>query len=308
MILARTLSPLLPGVLAALFLIAGGLLAAKEARSDGYRLAPYKDELFGYPRILDSSYGGDFLTIQYIKARDLYQRDAVPMKRVKRRYLSLATRKSERDYTLREGKVTVKFIGVGKVSGGAKAIVIFVHGQNGTRFLGANDNMFGGNFNRIKNLMLRNEGAYLSPRVSDFRARGAAEIALVMKTMAERSPGAPVFVACGSMGGAICWRLIQNRRTAQLLGGILLLGSTYDVKFLKNAAAIGRRVPVYLGHGGDDKVFNWKGQARFFKRLRQIAPGYPVRMVLFDTGSHGTPIRMTDWREIINWMLAVNGR
>ncbi len=308
MILARTFSFLLPATLTALFLTAGGLLQAKEARPDDYRLAPYKDELFGYPRILGSSYGGDFLKIQYIKARDLYQRDMVPMKRVKRRYLSLATRRSERDYTLREGKITVRFIGVGKVSGNAKAIVIFVHGQNGTRFLGANDNMFGGNFNRIKNLMLRNEGAYLSPRVSDFRARGAAEIALVMKTMAERSPGAPVFVACGSMGGAICWRLIQNRRTARLLGGILLLGSTYDVKFLKNAAAIGRRIPIYLGHGGDDKVFNWKGQARFFRKLRQIAPGYPVRMVLFDTGSHGTPIRMTDWREIINWMLVVDGQ
>jgi pimeloyl-ACP methyl ester carboxylesterase len=289
-----------------LFLAPGAGAWGQGSKTGGYRLAPFKDGLFGYPRILRSAYGGDFLKVQYIKARDLYQRDAVPMKRVKRRYLSLETRRSERDYTLREGRITVRFIGTGKISGGARAIVIFVHGQNGTRFLGSNDNMFGGNFNRIKNLMLRNEGAYLSPKVSNFRARGAAEIALVMKTMAERSPGAPIFLACGSMGGAICWRIIQNRRTARLLGGILLLGSTYDVKFLKNAAAIGRRIPVYLGHGGDDKVFDWRGQARFFKRLRKIAPGYPVRMVLFDTGSHGTPIRMTDWREIINWMLVVN--
>jgi len=308
MIWTKTLSVMLRGALGALLLISGASLPAQEAKSESYRLAPFKDALFGYPRVLRSAYGGDFLKIQYIKSRDLYQRDAVPMKRVQPRYISLATRETERDYTLREGKTRVKFIGVGKVSGGAKAIVIFVHGQNGTRFLGANDQMFGGNFNRIKNLMLRNEGAYLSPRVSDFRARGTAEITLIMKTMAARSPGAPIFVACGSMGGAICWRLLKNRRTARLLGGVLLLGSTYDVGFPKNAIALARRIPVYLGHGSDDKVFDWKGQARFFKRVRQVAPGYPIRLVLFDTGSHGTPIRMTDWREIINWMLVINER
>ncbi|HHK74693.1 MAG TPA: alpha/beta hydrolase [Rhizobiales bacterium] len=306
MIRSRLIIPLLLGLYGVLVLTPLAGARGQERKDEPYRLAPYKDGLFGYPRILRSAYGGDFLRVEYIKARDLYQRDTVPMKRVRRRYLSLATRESERDYTLREGRITVRFIGTGKISGGAKSIVIFVHGQNGTRFLGSNDQMFGGNFNRIKNLMLRNDGAYLSPRVSDFRARGTAEIALVMKTMAERSPGAPIFLACGSMGGAICWRIVQNRRMARLLGGLLLLGSTYDVGFLKNAAAIGRRVPIYLGHGGDDKVFDWRGQARFFKRLRKIAPGYPVRMVLFDTGSHGTPIRMTDWREIINWMLVVN--
>ena len=27
-------------------------------------------------------------------------------------------------------------------------------------------------------------------------------------------------------------------------------------------------------------------------------------LVRFETGTHGTPIRMTDWRDILNWMLA----
>jgi len=26
--------------------------------------------------------------------------------------------------------------------------------------------------------------------------------------------------------------------------------------------------------------------------------------VLFQTGGHGTPVRMTDWRETLNWILA----
>jgi len=271
-----------------------------------FQLAPYKDRLFGYPRILLSRYGGDYLKVQYIKARDLYQRDSVPMKRVQPQYLSLETRRFEKDYTLREGRTLVRFIGVGNISGGARLIVIFVHGQNGTRFLGANDQMFGGNFNRIKNLMVRNEGAYASPGLADFREKGARQVALLIDTLRERSPGAPLFVACGSMGGAICWRLINNPATARKLSGLLLMGSTHSNRFLKSRALRNSTnpVPIYLGHGSDDKIFNWERQARFFKQVRKLAPGYPIRMVLFDSGSHGTPIRMTDWRDILNWMLA----
>lgn len=276
------------------------------ANSTSFMLAPYKDRLFGYPRILSSKYGGDYLKVQYVKSRDLYQRDAVPMKRAHPQYLSLETRRHEKDYTLREGRTKVRFIGVGNISGGARMIVIFVHGKNGTRFLGANDLMFGGNFNRIKNLMVRNEGAYASPGLRNFREGGTRQVALLIKTLKERSPGAPVFVACGSMGGAICWRLINTPSTARNLSGILLLGSTYDHTFLKSRAfrSFARPIPIYLGHGGDDRIFNWKGQARFFKKVRQLSPGYPIRMVLFDSGSHGTPIRMTDWRDILNWMLS----
>ncbi|MDK1483140.1 hypothetical protein QN226_31390, partial [Sinorhizobium sp. 6-117] len=29
---------------------------------------------------------------------------------------------------------------------------------------------------------------------------------------------------------------------------------------------------------------------------------YPTRFVLFETGSHGTPVRMTDWRDALNWI------
>jgi hypothetical protein len=29
--------------------------------------------------------------------------------------------------------------------------------------------------------------------------------------------------------------------------------------------------------------------------------------VLFQTGGHGTPVRMTDWRETLNWLFAQKG-
>ena len=69
------------------------------------------------------------------------------------------------------------------------------------------------------------------------------------------------------------------------------------------AAAVARRVPVYFGHGSRDTVFAIADQEAFFRGLRALN-GYPSQFVRFETGTHGTPIRMVDWRETLNWMLA----
>jgi hypothetical protein len=58
-----------------------------------------------------------------------------------------------------------------------------------------------------------------------------------------------------------------------------------------------------MGQGTLDRVYNWESQANFFKQIKTRAPNYPIRFTLFDTGTHGTPIRMTDWRLVLNWML-----
>jgi hypothetical protein len=278
------------------------------ASAAGYRLAPYKDELFDYPKVLESVYGGDYVKVEYIEQRDLYQRDEVPEKKARPEYVSLDVKASEQDLTLKVGRSQLKYIATGKTED-AKAIVLYVHGLNGTRFWGASDGMFGGNFNRIKNLMVRNGGLYLSPGFPDLRNRGRDAAKALIKAYAARSPGAPIFVACGSLGGGICWRLIEDPEVAPMLSGLLLLGSTNDKRFFRSPAATGasKRVPIYIGHGTRDRVIRWQSQEAFFKRIRSTLPGYPVRMALFDTGVHGTPIRMTDWRLVLNWMLEVGG-
>jgi 4-methylaminobutanoate oxidase (formaldehyde-forming) len=45
-----------------------------------------------------------------------------------------------------------------------------------------------------------------------------------------------------------------------------------------------------------------------YERLKARKSDYPARFALFETGTHGTPIRMTDWRLILNWMFAATGR
>lgn len=288
--------------------LALALLLSGPAIAAGYRLAAYKDDLFKYPKLLSSEAGGDYVVVEYVQKRDLDQRDTVPEKKTRDEYVSLDTKAVEQDLVLRDGTTSIKVIGVGKTEGKAKAVVIYLHGRNGSRFQGANDWMFGGNFNRIKNLMMRNGGVYLSPDFSDMGARGTSEIKALMRHFHENSPGAPIFVACGSLGGSICWALAKDAEAAPMLGGLLLLGSSIDQGFLKNPAITdrSRRFPIYIGHGSRDPLMAWQPQREFFNKIKAAAPDYPIKFALFDTGSHGTPIRMTDWRLILNWMLAVD--
>jgi hypothetical protein len=67
-------------------------------------------------------------------------------------------------------------------------------------------------------------------------------------------------------------------------------------------------VPVFFGQGSRDTVFPLEKQAAFFRSILAAVPDYPARFVAFESGTHGTPIRMTDWRDTLNWMLASRGR
>ena len=89
--------------------------------------------------------------------------------------------------------------------------------------------------------MADNGGLYLSPDFSDFGDQGAAEIAALIEHYAGASPDAKVFVACGSMGGELCWELAGNGAIAKRLSGLLLLGSRWDRRATSRARPHSRR-------------------------------------------------------------------
>ncbi len=291
-----------------IILALAALSLASTGASAAYRLAAFKDDLFKYPALISSKDGGNYVVVDYNQKRDLDDRDIVPEKETKPDYVSLDTKKVEQDMTLKDGDTRVQFIGVGKTAGKAKAVVIYIHGRNGNRFQGANDGMFGGNFNRIKNLMMRNGGVYLSPGLPDLGEPGARQVKALINEYAKNSPGAPIFVGCGSLGGRVCWALAKDPEVAPLLSGLLLLGSTHDDGFLKTEAFRTKRIPIFVGHGSHDIILDWRAEAAFYQKIRQASPDYPVKFALFQTGSHGTPIRMSDWRLVLNWMLQVDGK
>ena len=293
-------APLSARILSVPFVAFALVAGLASAAADG--LAPFKDQLFAYPKTLGESDGGAYRVVDYQEMRDINGRDEIPERRVRAEYVSLSVRRQQSDRILDTGAGRVPHIAVG-TDKGARFITVYIHGQGGNRKQGVNDFTFGGNFNRIKNLMADNGGLYLSVDFADFGPAGNAQVAAVIAHYAAASPRAPVFVACGSMGGAHCWMLAERDDMAARLGGLLLLGSHWNDAFLKSPA-FKAKVPVFFGQGSRDPVFPVEKQEAFFRSILKRDPRYPAMFVRFESGSHGTPIRMSDWRETINWMLS----
>ena len=283
------------------FLAAFALYMSLAAQARAAELAPFKDALFAYPGILEQTDNGRRLVIDYNELRDINGRDSEPERHVRREYVSLKPKGAEKDVALDTAAGRVTFIATGRQSG-ASIIVAYLHGKGGDRRQGQNDARFGGNFNRIRNLMLLNNGVYITPDFSDFGGRGKEQVKAILEAAMTASPRARVFVACGSMGGFICHRLAADAAFAPKLSGMLLLGSFPDPDFQKSPFFKAKR-PLFIGHGGADKTSPIAGIEAFYAAIRKASPNYPVWLHRFETGSHGTPVRMSDWRLALNLML-----
>ncbi|KQS74485.1 phospholipase [Rhizobium sp. Leaf384] len=285
------------GVSKAVVVMTALVLAHAPARAE--TLQPFKDELFSYGRVLESRDGGDWLTVDYDEMRDINGRDEVPERRVKRPYVSLGVKRFQENETVDVGGHGLDVFRVGTPQNAAFT-VIFLHGRGGDRRLGANDYSFGGNFNRLKNLAVDNGGVYYAPSARSFDSDGAADIAGLIEVVARRSPGRPIILSCASMGSFLCWGVSRDAKAVANLSGMMIMGGATDPDFMKSAA-FARKLPLFFSHGSADKTYVADDQAALYTRLRKGK--YPTRFVLFQTGTHGTPVRMTDWRDAINWIL-----
>ncbi|NLS05271.1 alpha/beta hydrolase [Rhizobium sp. P32RR-XVIII] len=281
-------------VIAAFFLSCDILSAA----ADG--LPPYKDELFSKQNVLQSADDGAFEVIDYDEMRDINGRDQIPQGRVQRKYVSLGVRKVQQDETLSLDGLRLDVTRVGPADGAAFT-VIFIHGRDGDRRLGANDYSFGGNFNRLKNLAAGNGGVYYSPTVRTFDSDGVAKIAELIRYASEKSGGKPVVLACASMGSQICWGIGRDPASVKRLRGMVIMSGVTDPAFTKSAF-YKAKLPLWFAHGSRDPVYAAADQQALFEKLYKSK--YPARFTLFQNGNHGTPIRMIDWRQVLNWILA----
>jgi hypothetical protein len=278
-------------------LIASACVA--EAAAEG-PLPPFKDELFSAQTVIESRDGGDYEVIDYQEMRDINGRDQEPERRVKRAYVDLAPKKVQEDVTLTLPSGPLQVTRVGRAEGAAFT-VIFIHGRDGDRRLGSNDWRFGGNFNRLKNLVARPGGVYYAPTVRSFDERGVRAISDLIAATKDASGGGPVILSCASMGSFLCWGITREAEAVRNLQGMLIMGGAPDPDFFKSAFHKAR-LPIWFTHGSADKVYSFEDQTAIYDRLH--SEKYPVKFTLFNTGSHGTPVRMTDWRRVLNWLLA----
>jgi hypothetical protein len=99
----------------------------------------------------------------------------------------------------------------------------------------------------------------------------------------------------------LCWRLAEAAGESSPLRGILVFGAAVDRGFLKRVAL--NPLHVYVGIGTKDAFASWKSADAFFRDVKTAAPDYPIKLAIFDAGEHAAAIRLTDWVEVLNWML-----
>src|ERR1700754_5120075 len=97
------------------------------SQASAQALKPFKDELFAYPGINSSEAGGAYLVVDYNEARDIDERDQVPERRVRSKYVSTGVRKVQKDLALKTDAGTIRHFAVGKTEG-ARIITIYLHG------------------------------------------------------------------------------------------------------------------------------------------------------------------------------------
>ncbi|WP_425374214.1 alpha/beta hydrolase [Neorhizobium lilium] len=263
-------------------------------------IAPYKDDLFSQVTVMQTADGGAYKVIDYQEMRDINGRDREPERHVKDDYVSLGVRRVQENETLQISGRSLDVTRVGPQKAAAFT-VIFIHGRGGDRRLGVNDYTFGGNFNRLKNLAVGSGGIYYSPSVISFGDKGVADIAALIRYAFEQSSGRPVILACASMGGFICQGISRDAEAVRYMKGMAILGGPPDPQ-LAGTPLAKLKLPIYFAHGSADSVYKADDEIAIYRKLRQA--GYPTRYTLFQTGSHGTPIRMVDWREVLNFILA----
>ncbi|KIP98971.1 phospholipase [Agrobacterium tumefaciens] len=270
------------------------------AQTSGGPLKPFKDDLFSAQTVLSTGDGGASQVIDYQEMRDINGRDETPERRVKRQYVDLAPKKFQ---TLETISVEGRALDVGRVgpASGQAFTVIFIHGRGGDRRLGMNDYSFGGNFNRLKNLAIANGGTYYAPSARSFDQNGVDDMAALIADAKAKSGGRPVILACASMGSFLCYGISRDAQAVANLKGMAILGGAVDPDFPKSAFSKAKK-PVWFTHGSADTVYSAEQQAAMFRTL--LKAGQPVRFTLYQTGTHGTPVRMTDWRAVLNFLVA----
>jgi len=143
--------------------IAAFFLSAAVTTTSAETLPPYKDDLFSTQKVLQTGDDGASEVIDYDEMRDINGRDQIPQKRVQQKYVSLGIKKLQADETLSLDGIKLDVTRVGPAENAAFT-VIFIHGRDGDRRLGANDYSFGGNFNRLKNLTAGNGASTIRRR------------------------------------------------------------------------------------------------------------------------------------------------
>lgn len=268
---------------------------------NAFEIKPFKDELYSHSKrkIIESKNGGSFRKYAWDYHQDVVGRDAVTGEKAKAERIDLSVLKDQKDTVIQYPGGSMETYEVGNPDN-AEFALIYIHGANGSKELGGNDYSFGGNFNRAKNLAARNNGVYYSPSVT-FDSEGNRGVTELIKSIKKKSPKAKIAIACGSAGAYTCWSMYNAKETGGLLSGMIFVGGAGTDLDLQSSEGFKNKVPVIISHGSKDPLVPWKEYEQQYEAFLKADPKFPVRFELYDGGKHGTPMRMIDWKESMEW-------
>ena len=184
----------------------------------------------------------------------------------------------------------------------AKFALIFVHGAiDYKKFLGVTDTGFGGNFNLLKNLVIRNDGVYFSPSFKLI----PSEVQVMQKLISHikaQSPYAKIAFACGSSGMVICAGIAESLEDIDV-DGLIFLGGSHSPHFDVNLPFFEKKTPMIIAHASYD---GWESKKMFYDKVKTTDSQYPIQFQLYHGGVHGTPIRMINWKRSLNYLFLIN--
>jgi hypothetical protein len=169
---------------------AGSEFAARQGANANHLLVasgplqPFKETKFSYRPPVEVRDAGDYAVIPYDETKDINERDEIPIRRVRSGYTQKLPRAAAHDIVYRSGPRQLEALAAGKLEGNRPFTVIYLHGREGNREWGFDDERFGGNFNRLKYLIVAAGGLYVSPDFRDFEEKGREDIASLVNRFA----------------------------------------------------------------------------------------------------------------------------
>lgn len=264
----------------------------------------HKDDLFKYQWwILETYINWWIKLIDYSEKRDIEDRDIIDVDRVYDKYVEKINDKNKNDIFINTPYGWTNYWEVKDnniKNENIELIVLYFHGAWWNRHQWVNDYTFWWNFNRIQNLMIKNNGVYISPDFKDFEWKWTVEMQILIYHLLKKYPNWKLIISWASSGWTILWNIVNKseKKLVDKISGLLLIWSVTNSKY-----NINNRIPIYIWHWTKDSNISYKPLFSYYNEIKKQNSIYPIKIELFKNWVHWTPIRMINWRDSINWIL-----
>lgn len=272
-------------------------------KEEKFKLKWFKDDLFSYKWVLEEKLDWNWRLIQFSMKEDVEDRDEIDVDKVFEHYID---RKTE-EYREIKWLYWVEWFSYYEVTDrnqkdeDKKLVVLYFHWKWWNKTWWINDETFWWNFNRIQNLMIENSWVYITTD-TELWVKSENNHWKLLKHLKTKYKNAKIILIWWSNWWIMLWKLLNNKEYNKFIDWIILSWTILDENksWYSTDFLIKNRIPVYIAHWNKDHIQFWEKEI-FLKSF--LSQWWLWKVVIFNWWIHGTPIRMIDYKEAINWMI-----